>query len=289
MVESGRMSNGPWDASGYVGLLRLRGATRLDFVHRMSSGEVRKLVPGAGATTCFTTPIGRIVDYTLVLCESDSLLLLTGGGNADALARWLRKYIFFNDDVTLADETASAALSLHALDDAPVALRSETATRGSHLESAGARWARVRFGDGDLALRIGVEPAPGLAPVDALDALRIGRGQPRFPNEFNGDVIPLEGGVWGAVSFNKGCYIGQEIIARMESRNQIAKKLVRLERVAGAVSRADALTADDAPVGTITSAHGDHALGYVRSMVIEKGKLLNAPNAQVRIADVVRL
>jgi tRNA-modifying protein YgfZ len=270
-----------YDVSNYFGLLIMCGATRLDFVHRMSSGEVRKLTPGTGASTCFTTPIGRIVDYTRVLCVDDALLLLTGGGNADALARWLRKYVFFNDDVQIADETAAAAFSMHALDAAPEPLRALGVL--GHVAIDTDRWVRLRVGAADFALRIGATILPDLAPAAEFDALRIALGQPFFPNELNGDVIPLEAGVWDAVSFSKGCYIGQEIIARMESRNQIAKKLVRLERISGALNAGDALLVNGVPAGTLTSVSGDHALGYLRSTFVEAGRVIATTAGEVRV------
>ncbi len=282
-----------YDLSGYFGRVRMRGATRLDFVQRMSSGDVLRLTPGQGAFTCFTTPNGRMVDRTLVLCERDSLLLLTGGGNQAKLIQWLRKYVFFNDDVQLTDETP---LTRHAavFDEAlPAPLAAGDAFAHERIDDR--LWVKTRLGDAQGAYVIGADIGGAQEPNSSFDARRIAAGVPRFPNELNDSYIPLEAGVWDAVSFKKGCYIGQEIIARMESRNQIAKRLARLAVLEGVAQPGDALSAADAAegvtggsCGTVTSAAGAHALAYVRSAMLTPGALLIAPHAHLRIVDAVK-
>ena len=64
---------------------------------------------------------------------------------------------------------------------------------------------------------------------DLYDLLRIESGIPEIDHEISDEYIPLEANLWGDVSFSKGCYIGQEIIARMESRGKLAKMLVGVE------------------------------------------------------------
>jgi aminomethyltransferase len=86
------------------------------------------------------------------------------------------------------------------------------------------------------------------------------------------DYIPLEANLWDDVSFNKGCYTGQEIIARMESRGRLAKKLVQLQPAApveaGAVVRADDNTAGSV-TSTAVGPQGPVALGYVRTNMLD--------------------
>lgn len=278
-----------YDISDYFGRVRVRGATRQDFVQRMSSGDVLKLKPGQGATTCFTTPIGRIVDYTHALCEDDSLLLLTGGGNQDKLIRWLRKYVFFNDDVQLIDETPIT--QMRALFDEPLPEALRDAPLHSHIRVDGVLWVKARLGavDGVFAVYSADGPVSLATPGASFDALRIAAGLPRFPNELGEDYIPLEAGVWDAVSFSKGCYIGQEIIARMESRNQIAKRLMRLDVVSGAPEPGADLRFGNDAAGKLTSVAGAHALGYVRSVVAENGRVLETAAGQVKILAPVHL
>ena len=115
--------------------------------------------------------------------------------------------------------------------------------------------------------------------------------------------IPLEAGLKWAVSFNKGCYIGQEIIARMESRQRLAKRLVVLEYPATDLhtglhfSAGDAVRADDTQVGEVTSVASlpdqgmIKALAYVKTALAEPGQSLRVmcPGgpARVNVLDVV--
>ncbi len=272
-----------YDITGYYGLVRVRGATRLDFMHRMSSGALDKLKPGSGASTCFTSTIARIIDHSVVLCDADSALLLTGGGNEEKLTRWLRKYIFFNDDVQLSIETAGQYVVACSDADIPEMLRA--APNCTHREHDGARWVRLSFGPTPIALRIGTAPVSTVAQgLAAFDALRIALGVPRFPNEIGEDYIPLETGLLDSVSFTKGCYIGQEIIARMDSRNQLSKKLQRLRVVSGSVANGDALLIGADTVGKVTSVAGEHALGYVRTVAIETGRIFSTPSGALQLA-----
>lgn len=276
---------------GFFGRVRMRGATRLDFVHRMSTGDVAPLRAGEGATTVFTTPIGRIVDYTRVLCCEDALLLLTGGGNQDKLVRWLRKYVFFNDDVQLIDESTLGPMMAAFDDDLPDDVRS--LPLHSHVRRDGAHWVRCALGerqgawvlfDDSEAVRLDI--LDRAADAAAFDAARVAAGAPRFPNELNEDYIPLEAGVWDAVSFRKGCYVGQEIIARMESRGQLARRLVRLH-VDGEIAAGAEISAQGNSCGRVTSVAGRYALGYVRSVVCEAGRRLEVGSGAVVIDAVL--
>jgi aminomethyltransferase len=114
----------------------------------------------------------------------------------------------------------------------------------------------------------------GIMPVDeaTFDYLRIEAGLPRFGRELTLDYIPLEANLWPDVSFTKGCYTGQEIIARMESRGRLAKRLVRL-RAAEPVAAGTPVMANGKEVGSITSAavglEETVALGYIKTGVLE--------------------
>ena len=95
---------------GARGLLLLSGQSRLDLLHRMSTQALTGLKPGQGAATVLTTEIGRIIDRLIVYAGDDYALLLTGEGHAEALARYLRRNIFFNDDAQVADLSGQMAL-----------------------------------------------------------------------------------------------------------------------------------------------------------------------------------
>jgi tRNA-modifying protein YgfZ len=287
-----------FDLSTTFSRIRLRGSTRADFLHRMSTGDLLKMQPGEGRATALLTPIGRMIDYLLVLAQDDSLLLLGQGGAREKTLRWLRKHIFFNDDVQVSDETETTrmaaefefeglSLGEHA------AAASELSSPLAHRTVADSLVGRApaQLGDGCFVItpntateRIATEGDPY-----GWDAFRISHGYPAFPNEISEDYIPLEAGLWGAVSFSKGCYTGQEIIARMESRGQIAKKLCTLvgDKLE---SGAELFTEAGESAGKVTSATSGAALGYIRSaFAIENASLRTAQGDAVHVSKVVRL
>src|SRR6185295_4976010 len=94
----------------------------------------------------------------------------------------------------------------------------------------------------------------GLIPAGSLtyNRLRIRAGRPGVGHELTQDYIPLELGLWDEVSFTKGCYTGQEIIARMESRGRLAKTIITVN-LSAAVDAPAKLVADGHEVGMLTS------------------------------------
>jgi len=129
-----------------------------------------------------------------------------------------------------------------------------------------------------------------LPPIDeaAYDYLRIEAGLPRFGRELTLDYIPLEAGLWADVSFSKGCYVGQEIIARMESRGKLAKRLVRL-RPDAPLEPGATISAGSRTVGAITSAAdgpaGSLALGYVKTAALTEGAALVAGDIPLNVIN----
>ncbi len=302
-----------YDLSNTFGRVRLHGETRVDFLHRMSSGEVRALRPGQGAITALTTPTARMVDCVVALPFVDSTLLLTGGGNSAKVEAWLRKYVFFNDDVQIEDESdAQLMLGIfgdgaanfifnaagHAADhlvDKPVyslaATQDVIVIKAPPMAGAGYYLIRPKPAAANGNAQTLSTP---LAHI-AYDDLRIAHGYARFPNEISEDYIPLEAGLIDAVSFNKGCYIGQEIIARMDSRGQIAKRLVKLQAGAGEFAGGDVIySVELQPIGKITSAQSTlfdgrrFALGYVRTLhaVAGEGVLIGANRVTATVVSV---
>lgn len=276
-----------------LGMLKLTGETRLDLIHRMSTQAVNGLSSGEGAATVLTNEIGRIIDRLILYTSSDTVYALTGESNSDNIARYLMRFVFFNDDFQIEDVSEQTAV--FAIYGAQ-AQQKLTEAGFTDTDLPLHHWRQQTVGDQTLYLHK-TDPVAGdgyfvmcaadektavarllhnagIVEIDAeaFNALRIQSGVPQFGAEISLDYIPLETGLWDDVSFNKGCYIGQEIIARMESRGKLAKKLVQL-RAETAVSPTDDITANGKKVGSITSAaptpDGWVALGYVKTAVLE--------------------
>jgi aminomethyltransferase len=289
------------------GMLYLTGATRLELINRMSTQAVDKLRSGEGAATVLTTDIGRIIDRPILYATSDGVYVLIGEGHAPALARYFMRNIFFNDDAQVRDISAETAVfGVYG----PRAAGMLAAAGFPEVEIPLHHWRQAEIGgvtayvhradplvgdgyfvttgtDGREAVMSALLAA-GLTPIDdaAYDYLRIEAGRPRYGRELALDYIPLEADLWADVSFSKGCYIGQEIIARMESRGKLAKRLVRL-RPAAPIEAGAEISAGGRAVGTITSAAdgpgGPVALGYVKTSALNEGAALAVGNVILRI------
>ena len=278
-----------------LGVLLISGETRLDLIHRMSTQAVNGLQRGEGTATVLTTDIGRIIDRLLLYTTSSMVYALTGENNSDNIARYLMRFVFFNDDFQLKDVSEDTAVfAVYG----PQAGEKLTAAGFGEVDLPLHHWRQAEIAgctayvhrtdpiDGGGYFVIGQEAdravlwahllATGLVAADevAFDYLRIAAGLPRYGRELSNDYIPLEADLWDDVSFTKGCYTGQEIIARMESRGKLAKKLVKL-RSAAPVLAGDPLTANGKNAGVITSVavgpEGPIALGYVKTAVLEAG------------------
>ncbi|MBL8058515.1 MAG: hypothetical protein JNK29_17560, partial [Anaerolineales bacterium] len=123
----------------------------------------------------------------------------------------------------------------------------------------------------DQALAAGAEPAG----ETAFQWLRLAAGAPSAGHELTEEYIPLEANLWPAVSFTKGCYVGQEIIARMESRGKLARRLVGL-RLEAPVAEGAAVIVDGAQAGQVTTAGilpdlGPAGLAYLKTAHCEPG------------------
>ena len=290
-----------------LGTIIISGETRFDMLNRMSTQKVHAMNKGEGTATILTTDIGRIIDRLLLYATGSTLYTLTSENNSDAIARYLMRFVFFQDDFHMQDISEGTLIfGVYG----PQARQKVIEAGFTDEELPLHHWRQTKFGEvtvylhrtdpihGDGYFIIGEEKDremlwqrlldTGLAVADAaaFDYLRIETGLPRFGQELTGDYIPLEANLWADVSFNKGCYIGQEIIARMESRGKLAKRLVQF--TADTPLEPDSkLQANGKNAGTITSTavgpNGAIGLGYVKTAVLDSDKELAVGDTAVRL------
>lgn len=267
------------------GLLRAEGATWLDLLQRMSTNDLAGLQPGDVRETVLTTAVAQIVDVILVLATEHGGLLITSPRRARRVRDWLQGYIFFQDDVRLHEVEGWESWGLYG----PRARQESAriipadASGPARTWTAGAAWEAQQPAGGGTRLLLAPEAAAEArrlwgngtdGAAEAYEILRIEAGIAETGIEIADTSLPLEVGLKGAVSFTKGCYIGQEIIARMESRGRLAKELLGV-RTEGAVSPRDVVLQDGRPVGAVTSAAlsprlGAIALASVRPAALEE-------------------
>ena len=293
----------------HEGRVRATGRDRLDLLHRMSTNDLTGMAAGEARPTVLTTAIARMVDLLWVLNRGESVLFLTSPGRATLVRRWLAGYTFYNDQVKFEDATgqlgqfglygAGAAEAAEALLPGAVALAEDRfierdevlLLRGRAMAGGGftliapnealpALWER--------ALAAGAAPAG----EDAYQLLRLRAGLPYGGSELTEEYIPLEANLWPAVSFKKGCYIGQEIIARMESRGRLARQLSGL-RLNGPAAVGDTVRAPGGgpSLGAVTSAAvlpdlGPVALAYLKTASAEPGTRLMVGDYEAMVSEL---
>ena len=285
----------------HSGRLKLTGEDALDLLNRLSTNKLDDLPPGGVMGSVLTTNKGRVIDLLFISRQDDHLLVLTSPDTRNRVAEWIDFYTFV-EDVEIADITENTAM-IALLGASPAAAHPALAAlppnAGAAADIDGVRALAIRS-DFDLfgAPRIDlIAPLPdasrlratliarGATPINApaLDLLRIQRGIPAHPYELNEDYNPLEAGLWEFISFNKGCYIGQEVVARLNAYDKIQRHLVNLswQDPDDAPAPQAALYDGDRRVGALTSVARPETgnpigLGYVRKAYADPGTLLSA-------------
>ena len=303
-----------------AGRLKATGEDALDLLNRLSTNGVVNLRPGRGAPTILTTDRGRILDLLGVVNTGDYTLLLTSPGCQPAVIQWLDKYTIM-EDLVVEDLTPATALltvcgpqsgavlsTVLAADVGEPAALEAYATLTAAI--AGQEVLAIRRPLGRLDafdLLLARQSAPpvwaalaesGIPPVglDAYEAALVQQAVPRHGRELGDAYNPLEAGLIGSIDFAKGCYIGQEVIARLDTYQKVQRYLVRLRfSDAAQVSEGTGLEQEGRNVGKVTSlatlpTTGEMVgLGYVRTARAAPGAWLTlAAPAQGR-AEVLDL
>lgn len=237
-----------WADLSDCGWLRVTGPTRLDFLQRLSTNDFRQLSPGGGLPTVLANAAGRVIALLQAYAAEDALYLRTPPRRANALASYLNNLIFWNDQVEVVDLTpqtaqcglfgAQAADALRrltgiALDDlAPCAWRSGQVEGGAAVRVC--RGGELETPDWTVVTAAGAPLRAALAAIgpalthDQVEILRVEKGVPAWGHELSDQVTPLEAGLGAAVADNKGCYTGQEVIARQLNYDKVTRRLVGL-------------------------------------------------------------
>ena len=259
-------------------ILRLKGPGAMDLLNRMSTNDMLASGTDEVLKTVFTNTNARIIDIASVIPGDEEFFLISWRDSASILLDWLSGYIFFQDDVHLRESTNDWTMFDFIGPNAEHGLK-ETAPfedypgHGFYRVENGYIWLdplgklpRYRLlCQGDLALELVTHGCGPSQPIlnDALyDVLRIEAGIPQMGSEIKHDSIPLEVGLRDTISFSKGCYIGQEIIARMQSRGKLAHTLVGVQ-LDEQVKPGSDLIQNNHKIGVITSCTYSPRFGWV--------------------------
>ncbi|PSP19372.1 MAG: folate-binding protein YgfZ [Cyanobacteria bacterium QS_8_64_29] len=274
----------------HCGLISLSGEDCARFLQNQSTNDIQALQPGQGCQTVFVSSTARTVDLGWVYATESGYWLLVSPQRRQTLVERLDRYLFPLDRVELADRSDGCAVFV-ALGPNSDRLAREL---GAERLSAGVEGDHQAVPWGNATLRVAAGSGlalPGytvIAPTQAAESvwvaltaaevpilgerdweqLRVCQGRPIPDHELTEDYNPLEAGLIGAISFHKGCYIGQETITRLNTYKGVKQRLWGI-RLPAPVTEGTPIAVAGKTVGALTScvetAEGGFGLGYVKT------------------------
>ncbi len=265
------------------GKLALTGADAKRFLQGQVSNDVEALVPGTGCYAAFLTPKGKMLGDLRILDTGDELLLDTERVALQELFNMIRRFSIGYDAQLHKRTLERGLLSLLGPASAAVAgVEGLDAAEHEHVEidvdGVAARAIRSDLGidllsdAGDTDFLIDALRGRGAEPVSdtTAECVRVERGRPRYGVDLDDTVIPQEADLNPrAVSFTKGCYVGQETVARLYYRGKPNRNLRGLRLSAPASAEAE-ITFADRTVGRLTSVADSPALGWIGLALVRR-------------------
>lgn len=241
-------------------LLRVTGPQRIWFLQNTITADVEAAAPGTWVESCFLDPKGRVIAHFFAGVLDEDIWIDADPASAADLREWFVRYRFRTKvDVEGVERPCVAVLGPALVGDGAVALRGDAVAFGRRLAGVA------------VTVVHGAGPAHDLpeGPPELYDVLRVEAGAGEFGVDFGPSDLPQEAGLTRVVSVDKGCYVGQETIARIHFRGHVNRVLRTLHFDHALPDAGAKLLWDGRPVGSVTSAvnspgRGAIGLGIVR-------------------------
>jgi tRNA-modifying protein YgfZ len=295
-------------------IISVTGSDRAQILQSFTTNDVKKLVPGTGCEAFVTNSQGKALGHVLIFCESSQHVLNTTPGQADTLLNHFNRYVI-TEDVEFKDQSAEFCDLLIAGPNAAELLANTTGVQPPtellhHVPASiagrpviirrveyalSASWfLQTAVSDAAAVLSALAEGGAVRCDAPAVESARLEAGVPLFGFDITDDNLPQEVARDAqAISFMKGCYLGQETVARIDALGHVNRLLAGLKIQGDEIPAAGAaLLADGKPTGSITSAAWSPklaaplALGYIRRPYAKAGSMLSIGG---KPAEVVRL
>lgn len=275
-----------WSRNGIPGIIQADGQEVLDLIHRLSTNGCLNLQAQMGKQTILTNEKGRIIDVITIINRIDHTLILTSPGNEQQVISWLKKYIIMENirfTIMTNDVEMVTVHGPESLDFVSQFIGGDLLTLPMH--SAISKSDSNRFAIRSMPIHelqfliidqkdnglfdyfLSQKDIPELYSND-WNRERILAGHGIYSHEWSDAYNPLEAGLLHLIDFKKGCYIGQEVIARLDSYNKVNKRLMGISSQSH-FEEHDLIYVEDEQIGVITSISSLEdmtiALGYVRS------------------------
>ena len=284
-----------------AGYLRIAGEDRVDFIQRQTTNDIHLLQSPRALLSVLTSPVARILDVFYLLEEVDAIGAVTLPGFAPKTAPFLKSRIFFMDRVTVEDLSKDTAqydlLGPQAQDLLQrLGIQAPALNQVSDVEIVGKRLRILAvegcFGlgyrligaarDGEIVeAAFRQSGALRLSPA-SYEAVRVEAGQPQASKELSEEYTPLEAGLFSAIADGKGCYTGQEIIARQLTYDKVTQQLCGL-RLPELRPTGERIYAEGKPAGTLTSFAQSPRFGPIALAILKRPYF--QPGTQVAVGS----
>lgn len=296
-------------------LIELKGKDSLDFLHRVTTNSIKDLKKEEVTQTIFTSEKGRILSLATILNFESYQFMIVGSSNKARVISWINKYIIADDvKVSDADDRFNLLELSGAQSDSFITLVCSNVVNDlkpnsfNVISTEGILFFLVKLIDfngrnkywilaeQDNSVKL-LEYMKGNSSLfnfgfigeDAYQEYRVRMGIPAAPNELNDQFNPHEAGIINLVDFKKGCYIGQEVIARIDTYDKVQKYLtgVNFQDPVETNQHFVLFDEEDKEVGVVTSAVKSNkfnrsiGLAYIRKNFSQPGTVLTAKNNEI--------
>ena len=297
--------------SGYVdlgthkGRLSLIGSDALDLLDRLTTNRISDLTSmGMGMGAVLTTNKGRIIDLLGIHVEEKGLMVVTSGNATEKVSDWIDFYTIMEDvqiknvsDQTFHFRVIGTSPEIEVLPDTT----GMKPFHGVQTELAGVPSLAISLQVGNLScidligsvvrgdsVQSKLDEYLKEIRIEEYNHFRIDAGEPVYGSELTEEFNPLEAGLLPYISFNKGCYIGQEVVARLNTYDKVQRKLVKFKwdsvdcELSGKV-----IEDEDRIVGVMTSSLYGLGMGFVRKAKAEEGNVMICDGVKITVADIL--
>ena len=254
--------SGPWVAPVIPDVVWIGGDDALRFLNDLVSQELSSLGDGGSVRSFLLKPDGKLGYSLFVVKSGDSYGLVTEPDRGEGLAGDLSRYRI-RVDVTIEVESRDRWLVMGEWDGIDVS-----------------------WDDQPRHLVIGEQPDLTVGTESDYESERVRAGEPAWGREMTEGTIPHETTlVAGSVDFDKGCFLGQELVARMDSRGATAPRMLRRLELSGGAEPGSEIHVEDAKVGELTSVSDGIGLGLVKRSV-EPGATVSIGEASAIVSEI---
>ena len=304
----------------HLGIVEMKGKDVLDFLHRISTNSIKDLPKEGVRKTLFTSDKGRIIGLSTLINFENYQLLVCAPDNKNKIMSWTRKYIISDDVLVNEANTKYNLLELSG----PQAASFATLICGKVVNDINENSFKIINTENLLFFLIRLDDERGyprywflgdfentkrlidymmeytgvfdfkLVGEEAYNIYRIEQGIPGSPNELNDSINPHEAGLINYIDFKKGCYIGQEVIARLDTYDKVQRRITGV-KLLDTINLNDNFTlySNGIEAGVITSAayspklKSHIGLAFIKKAFLQEGNTLQAVNAQGEKKPVV--